>query len=80
MESFKRVKVKTKSEKSFLATLLLMFFLGIFGFHRFYVGKVWTGLMFLFTGGWFGLGVIWDFVMLVFGSFQDKQGDFVLVS
>ena len=62
------------SKKSRLAALLLCFFLGIPGIHRFYVGKVGTGILWLLTGGLFGIGVIVDFIMILFGTFRDKSG------
>lgn len=40
---------------------LLLTFLGIFGIHRFYLGKWVTGLIYLFTGGLFLVGIIYDF-------------------
>ncbi|MFO0671424.1 MAG: TM2 domain-containing protein [Polyangiaceae bacterium] len=40
---------------------LLLTFLGIFGVHRFYLGKWVSGLVWLCTGGLFGLGVLYDF-------------------
>lgn len=40
---------------------ILLTFLGVLGIHRFYMGKVLTGLLYLFTGGFFGLGVLFDF-------------------
>ena len=43
---------------------ILLTFLGIFGIHRFYIGKVITGLIYLLTGGLLGLGVLYDFLTL----------------
>jgi len=43
---------------------ILLTFLGIFGVHRFYMGKIITGLIYLFTLGLFGLGVLYDFLTL----------------
>ncbi|SFR64306.1 TM2 domain-containing membrane protein YozV [Marinobacter daqiaonensis] len=40
---------------------LLLTFLGIFGLHRMYMGKWITGIIYLFTGGLFFLGVLYDF-------------------
>ena len=43
---------------------LLHLFLGIFGVHRFYMGKIVTGVIYLLTGGLFGIGYIYDTVTL----------------
>jgi TM2 domain-containing membrane protein YozV len=43
---------------------IFLTFLGIFGVHRFYMGKVFTGLLFLFTGGLFLLGWLYDLYTL----------------
>ncbi len=40
---------------------LLLTFLGIFGIHRFYLGKLWTGLLYLLSGGLLLCGVIYDY-------------------
>ncbi|HDQ15378.1 MAG TPA: TM2 domain-containing protein [Sediminispirochaeta sp.] len=37
---------------------------GAMGFHRFYMGKIGTGLLYIFTGGLFGIGSIYDFITL----------------
>ncbi|MCL2231638.1 MAG: TM2 domain-containing protein [Treponema sp.] len=37
---------------------------GVLGFHRFYLGKIPTGLLWMFTGGLFGLGAIYDLLTL----------------
>jgi TM2 domain-containing membrane protein YozV len=40
---------------------LLLTFLGLFGIHRFYMGKVGTGILWLLTGGLLGIGYLYDF-------------------
>jgi len=62
------------SQKTGLVTLLLCFFLGTLGVHRFYVGKIGTGLIQLFTLGGFGIWVLIDFIMIILGNFTDKDG------
>lgn len=61
-------------QKSWIATLLLSFFLGGFGVHRFYVGKVGTGILMLLTIGGLGVWALIDFIMIAIGKFTDKQG------
>lgn len=46
--------------------VLLCLFLGVFGVHRFYEGKIGTGLLYLFTLGLGGFGVLVDFIILLF--------------
>ncbi|WP_099206172.1 TM2 domain-containing protein [Scatolibacter rhodanostii] len=62
------------SYKSRLAALLLCIFLGVLGVHRFYTGKIGTGLLWLFTGGLFGIGYIVDIILIATGSFTDQYG------
>ena len=63
-----------QSDKRVLPAFLLCFFLGVFGAHRFYVGKIGTAFIQLFTAG--GLGIWWliDLIMIVTGSFRDTSG------
>ena len=62
------------SEKGFVPTLLLCFFLGFLGVHRFYVGKIGTGVLMLLTFGGFGIWSLIDFIIIVCGNFKDKKG------
>ena len=46
--------------------LILCFFLGVFGVHKFYEDRVGLGLLYLFTFGLLGFGVFIDFIILLF--------------
>ena len=63
-----------KSDKGFVPTILLCFFLGTFGIHRFYVGKIGTGILMLITFGGLGIWTLVDFIIIVCGNFKDKDG------
>lgn len=62
------------SEKDWLVALLLCVLVGALGVHRFYVGKIGTGILWLITGGCFLVGWIVDIVMIANGSFTDGEG------
>lgn len=72
--------LKQGSEHSRVMFALICWFAGIFGVHRFMVGKVWTGaLMLILSLSVVGLIVtgIWaivDFIVIVAGNFTDKNG------
>jgi TM2 domain-containing membrane protein YozV len=65
------------STKSRLVAALLCGFLGTFGVHRFYVGKIGTGILMLATFGGFGIWYLFDLIMVVMGSFRDAEGRLV---
>lgn len=46
------------------AAWILLTFLGIFGLHRFYMGKIVTAILYLISGGIFGIGILYDFCTL----------------
>ena len=62
------------SDKKILPAFILCWFLGVFGVHRFYVGKVGSGVVQLLTLGAFGIWTFVDFIMLLCGKFTDKEG------
>ena len=64
-----------KSEKNWLTTLLLCIFAGSLGVHRFYAGKIGTGILMLITCGGCGIWTIIDLIMIIMGSFTDKDGN-----
>lgn len=67
-------KSTVKSDKNFVATLLFCLLLGTLGVHRFYVGKIGTGILMLITFGGLGIWVLIDFIMICCSQFRDKQG------
>jgi len=60
------------SRKNKTTALVLCIFLGGLGAHRFYVGKVGTGILYLLTAGLCGLGWIADIILIAIGSFKDE--------
>jgi len=62
------------SEKSITPAILLCFFLGFLGFHRFYVGKILTGILMLVTLGGLGIWQLIDLITIILGAFSDKEG------
>ena len=61
------------SPKSRLAAFLLLLLIGL-GLQRFYVGKIGTGILYILTFAGLGIWFIVDLVMILVGSFTDKQG------
>ena len=62
------------SEKKILPAFLLCLSLGMLGIHRFYVGKAGSGIAQILTLGGLGIWVLIDWIMLLCGSFKDKEG------
>jgi len=67
-----------RSDKSLLiASILagLFFICGFAGLHRFYVGKIGTGILMLLTFGGLGIWAIIDLIVLVTGNFRDRDNN-----
>ena len=64
-----------KSEKSNTVALLLCFFLGVLGAHRFYVGKIGTGVLMLVTLGGLGIWNLIDLIIIIVQKFTDSDGN-----
>jgi len=62
------------SEKNFVSTLILCVLLGGLGVHRFYVGKVGTGIFMLLTLGGLGIWALVDLIRIAIQKFEDGDG------
>ena len=70
------VNEKQKEQQNkWLVTLLLCWFLGVFGVHRFYTGHTGIGIIQLLTLGGCGIWVIVDLIIIIMGNFKDAQGN-----
>ena len=66
------------SPRSRLVALILCFFAGVFGAHRFYVGKTGTAVLMLVTFGGLGVWSFIDLILIALGSFTDDRGYLLL--
>ena len=71
----KLLKSDSQSQNQWIVVLLLAFFLGFIGAHRFYVGKNGTGILMILTVGGIGLWVLFDLIVIITGNFKTKQGN-----
>lgn len=62
------------SPRSRLVALLFCILLGWIGVHRFYVGKIGTGILMVVTIGGLGIWTLIDLILIAVGSFRDKEG------
>ena len=67
------------SDKSRFIDALLCACFGIIGIHKFYEGKIGMGILYIFTGGLFTIGVFVDLVMILAGEAIDADGNYIKV-
>ena len=67
--------VASELNSKWLIVLLLCFFLGGLGIHRFYVGKTGSGIAQLLTAGGCGIWALIDLIMILVGNFEDSEGN-----
>jgi len=67
--------ILANTSKKWLTTLLLAIFVGYLGVHRFYVGKIGTGVLMLLTLGGCGVWTIIDIILIATSSFKDADGN-----
>ena len=63
-------------EKSQTVAWVLALFLGGLGIHRFYLGYTWQGVVQLLTAGGCGIWALIDFIRILTGSLQPKNGSY----
>ena len=66
------------SDKSRGIAFILAMVLGVFGAHRFYVGKTGTGILMVCTLGGLGIWYLYDVILIASGQFTDAEGQRVL--
>lgn len=62
--------------KNQLVAAILAFFLGVLGIHRFYLGHIGMGILYLLTAGLCGIGALVDFILILTGSLKPKNGEY----
>lgn len=69
-----RTQQSKKSPSSHTVTLVLVLLLGLIGGHRFYTGRIFSGLLYLFTWGLWGFGWIFDIYTIATEQYADGDG------
>lgn len=65
------------SDKDRITALLLCVFLGVVGAHHFYARRPGMGILYIFTGGLFGIGWLVDIIMIACGNYKDDRGKYL---
>ncbi|MSP57974.1 MAG: TM2 domain-containing protein [Flavobacteriaceae bacterium] len=66
----------TTGDRSLIVAVLLWFFLGLLGIHRFYIGHIGMGVLYLLTGGLCGIGWLIDGILFLTGGLKPRNGNY----
>ena len=75
-KQLKKNNTPVEGDKSHVAAILLSFFLGGLGIHRFYLGYTWQGVVQLLTLGGLGIWALIDFIRIIIKDLQPKDGSY----
>ena len=75
-KQLKKNNATGSDDKSHVAAILLSFFLGALGIHRFYLGYTWQGVVQLLTLGGLGIWALIDFVRIIIKDLEPKDGSY----
>jgi len=64
------------SGKSQIVATLLCWFVGVIGIHRFYLGYTWQGIVQILTLGGLGIWTLIDFIRIIMGTLEPKNGKY----
>lgn len=66
-----------EGQNKWIILLVLCWFLGVFGIHRFYTGHSLIGFLQLITLGGCGIWALIDFIIIISGNFKDANGNYI---
>ncbi len=69
------INLDSESQNRWLLTLLMCWFLGVWGVHRFYTGHIAIGVIQLLTFGGCGIWYLVDLILIIIGSYKDSNGN-----
>ena len=75
-KQLKKNNMIVDGDKSHVAAILLSFFLGALGIHRFYLGYTWQGVVQLLTLGGLGIWALIDFIRIIIKDLEPKDGSY----
>ena len=70
------IPTSTTGDRSLIVAVLLWFFLGLLGIHRFYIGHIGMGVLYLLTGGLCGIGWLIDGILFLTGGLKPRNGNY----